>query len=1161
MDRQTTDNIPTSDGNGPDRRTDETTAAADMFVELQGAATTVPDYRKAYRKLGRTFRLCLDMKTDLAGIRFSGPFAQTDFLLKEYKAERPLRAAVNGARVRIRRQDMLTDEETADNFMHDFEAVCRFVGLVFRVPVPGHLEARFPEARHYDKELPAAEYLRVVVNRWDDTFIYANADAERADEIKVNYAEPHKNYPYDRTYLRDCMREGCQLNIIRPIERDGALWPELIIVEPDYLVDISAIAKCFEDYSHSSLLYLLNKIKPTSSTSHIILGNLAGQFLDEELCMKPEENTYKNSIVRFFRDNSLGLLTTDVGRDFHAKAQSQKQNIRHALRVTLPQNVRRFRPENVMVEPSFFSEMLGLQGRMDFMQLDRQVLIEQKSGKGGWPPHDDDTPVHQEQHYIQLLLYMLLIRYNYRETYEKNGRNLQAFLLYSKYSNGLISEGFSPGLIAEAIRMRNGIVAAEYGYTPDGIEALRHLTADSLRTNHVNEKFWETYIRPQLDNLLTPIRSASPLEWAYVSRMLTFVRTEHLLSKAGNQTKENSGFADKWQSTLEDKLQAGNIYHDMTLAWPTADDRGKVERAVLRFGQKMDDDISNFRTGDIVIIYPYDRGKEPDARRTMVFRGTIESICDDIVIIGLRNAQTDAKVLSHDAARPWAIEHDMMESSFTALYRGTYAFLTAPQERKELLLFDRKPRHDETLKLRGNYGDFNELALRVKQAQDFFIIIGPPGTGKTSFGLLNTLREELLEPSANVLLLSYTNRAVDEICSKLAGSGIDYIRIGGRYTCEEPYRSNLIEEKTAGCSNITELRNIIDGTRVFVGTTSTFNNNIALFGIKRFSLAIIDEASQILEPHIIGLLCVRTNDGSPAIGRFVLIGDHKQLPAVVQQREDESYVSDDRLRRIHLTDCRLSLFERLLKKYHDDPHVVYMLTRQGRMHHDIALFPNIEFYRGQLQEVPLDHQNTALPTTGDGRHAIDDLLTTRRIAFINMKETEEGPSDKVNTAEAEAIAATVVRIYRLNEETFEPQCTVGVIVPYRNQIGAIRNAIARHGIGCLRGITIDTVERYQGSQRKYIIYGFTVKRHYQLKFLTGNTFTDIDGSTVDRKLNVAMTRAEEHLIMFGNAELLASNFTFMRLTDFARNKHCYFSVGCDDYCKGQFDVRPYVTEP
>ena len=68
-------------------------------------------------------------------------------------------------------------------------------------------------------------------------------------------------------------------------------------------------------------------------------------------------------------------------------------------------------------------------------------------------------------------------------------------------------------------------------------------------------------------------------------------------------------------------------------------------------------------------------------------------------------------------------------------------------------------------------------------------------------------------------------------------------------------------------------------------------------------------------------------------------------------------------------------------------------------------------------------------------------------------------------------------------------------------------------------ISIDTVERYQGSQRDVIVYSFAVTHSYQLDFLTANTFTEND-RLIDRKLNVAMTRARKQLIMTGRAELL-----------------------------------------
>jgi superfamily I DNA and/or RNA helicase len=549
-------------------------------------------------------------------------------------------------------------------------------------------------------------------------------------------------------------------------------------------------------------------------------------------------------------------------------------------------------------------------------------------------------------------------------------------------------------------------------------------------------------------------------------------------------------------------------------------------------------------------------------------------------------------VFVKEQGKLWAIEHDFMDSSYSSLYKGMQSFLSAPQQRRDLLLLQREPEIDKTLELKGDYGDFNDLALHVKRAKDLFLIIGPPGTGKTSYGLLYTVKEELMEPDSNILLLSYTNRAVDEICSKLVKEGIDFIRIGSPLRCAEEYRDRLLSSIAQNTQKVDELKDILLSTRVIVGTTTSLNSNISLFQLKQFSLAVIDEASQILEPHLIGLLSAsHTNSSnyklqisnfkfqisilSPAIRKFVLIGDHKQLPAVVQQSHEISKVHDAILNNIHLTDCRQSLFERLLKQYVKNEDVTYMLKKQGRMHPDIALFPNITFYNNKLEAVPLPHQKVCLPQTGKGENGIDDLLTTRRIAFI----ASEPPSNfklqsnfKLNQNEAEIIAAIVARIYEIEKDNgFDVNTTVGVIVPYRNQIAAVRKAIAdytsnfkfhaRPKDACyqrdartsnvnLPSITIDTVERFQGSQRKYIIYGFTVQKNYQLNFLTNNVFEDFDGSIIDRKLNVAMTRAEEHLIMVGNPELLSRNLTFSKLIQFLKSQNAFFKIKKEDFING-----------
>ena len=121
------------------------------------------------------------------------------------------------------------------------------------------------------------------------------------------------------------------------------------------------------------------------------------------------------------------------------------------------------------------------------------------------------------------------------------------------------------------------------------------------------------------------------------------------------------------------------------------------------------------------------------------------------------------------------------------------------------------------------------------------------------------------------------------------------------------------------------------------------------------------------------------------------------------------------------------------------------------------------------------------------------------------------------------------RLYRqIGSEHFDAARSIGVIVTYRQQIAMIRRELAKLEIPALQDISIDTVERYQGSQRDVIIYSLGVENDEQLAFLTSNCFEE-DGHTIDRKLNVAMTRARKQLLMTGNAEVVKRNEIFAEL--------------------------------
>ena len=1148
----------------------QVSAAADFYAELQAAlppaGAPAAAVREAYGVLSAVLRRAVDEQLEDNRLAFAGLFPKMDYLIKERQVDEALAREVNDARHRLRHLGQLSDERVRLCFPHDLAAVCRFIGAVVPEPVriPETLRRRFPLAplpRAAHRQ--AADCVRMAVDRWDATFVYGHA--ADGQPLKVRYDLHDDYHAGDWTYLRDLFSEGLQLNLLHPCEAGGVLEPELIVVDPDNLISVSAVAACFETYAESPRVELLNRLKPAPRSAAVLLGNLAGQLIDEEvraahLPEAPDRRACYAATVRdFFARNALSLAACpDLGADFHAEALRQLDHIRRAVREDLPRFVAPFEPADVVTEPTFFSEMLGLQGRMDFLQLDYGILVEQKSGKGAFVPGAAAAlqPRHQERHYVQLLLYMALLHYNYHLPYAR----IYPFLFYSKYDRGLLQLGPAPALLFRALKVRNGMAVSERAYAEGGVAELASWTPELLNEKHARGPLWEQYTAPALHALLAPVREASELERAYFFRLFTFLEKEHLLSKVGSKTKEATGLSALWNERLEEKERAGNIYAGLTLERLETGEHGGVGALVLRFEAGTQWDACNFRPGDIVVCYAYVPPQEPDVRCGPVFRAVLAGFGDGTVTLRLRYEQTNARVFTNRPGGRWAVEHDFMDSSYASLYRGLHAFLQAPQRRRDLLLTLRRPETDAARPLRGHYGggEFDELVRRVGQARDFFLLVGPPGTGKTSFGLMNVLHETLLEPGATVLLMAYTNRAVDEICSKLTaacpGPAVDFVRLGSDLSCAAPYRPYLLERRVAACTRLDQVRALIASVRVFVGTTTAFNAHPELFELKHFDLAIVDEASQILEPHLVGLLSAR-HDGREAIGRFLLIGDHKQLPAVVQQSAADARVTDPALLRIGLRDCRQSLFERLLARYRNDPAVCFTLTRQGRMHRDIAQFPSLAFYQGALRVVPGTHQEDELPAAGPGRNGIEDLLATRRTVFLDVPLPDRSPSDKVNPVEARVAAATVAAVRRRGGDRFDAARSVGIIVPYRNQIAAVRAALEEAGVDGAADISIDTVERYQGSQRDVIVYCFTVQHRYQLNFLAGNVFSE-DGVLIDRKLNVALTRARERLVLIGHAPLLSENVTFFQLLAFLRQRGCCFALSPDDYVAGRFAVPP-----
>lgn len=1047
-----------------------------------------------------------------------------------------------------------------DDIAYDCRALALFVSAVFQEAIPDMLVGKLPTHGRITENIQIANYryIRCIVREWDEqTIQVAVINQDSSEELlTVDYMNTAEYV--DFSYLRSLLREGMQLNLLDCTLTRKKVVPRLIVVEPDYLVDISSIANCFESYGHHPLLFTVKRMGERPNNKYIVLGNFAGSALDD-IINHPTDYTIKDTFRSNFREKALDFATCpDFNAvEFKQAAEQQVANIQEIVNELFQS----FEREKAILEPSFVCERLGLQGRIDLMTTDLKLLVEQKSGKNIFIERQYKNPhgsLHVEKHYVQLLLYYGILQYNF----QLNPKDAHIELMYSKYPlpNGLLEVEPLQKLIREAIKFRNQAVATEYWMAENGFHRLLPLlTPQVLNVEKQNDAFYQRYLLPQLTEVLAPLHQLSELERAYFTRMMTFVIKEQLVSKVGAQEGVGNSNADLWNMPLAEKKDTGNIYTGLTITDKSCSSSfNGYDTITLNVPQQGIDFLPNFRRGDMVYLYAYKKNEEPDVRKSILFKGSLQEIHTSSIVVHLNDGQQNPNLIAGEC---FALEHAGSDIGGTSAIRSLYTFITSDVERRQLLLGQRAPRADKSLVLSRSYHpDYDDIILKAKQAQDYFLLIGPPGTGKTSQALQYLVREQLAEkpkvqstkpndqsPKVNgqssILLLAYTNRAVDEICNMLSEHELDYIRIGNEYSCDPKYSDHLLQEVLDENTTLNSIKSTLSEAQIIVATTSTMNSRSALFNIKHFDLVIIDEASQILEPNIVGILTARQEEGR-AIDRFILVGDHKQLPAVVQQQGSlEMEGSDKRLDSIHLSSCANSLFERLIltERAAGRTDFIGTLHKQGRMHPDIADFANRKFYaKEQLECVPLAHQlETELAYNEESEDALDNALKAHRMIFIpSMPCKQLNISEKVNTDEARIIADLLRRLFRQMNKDFDPQKSVGVIVPYRNQIAMIRKEIERLEIPALEDISIDTVERYQGSQRDVILYSFTIQSRYQLDFLTANTFYE-EGQPIDRKLNVAITRARKQLILTGNESTLRQNQLFAELIDYIKEKDGY----------------------
>lgn len=1066
-------------------------------------------------------------------------------------------------------------EPVREHLLRDAKTIAFFIRKLSGEDIPEELYRLFPKAdATYLVAPPARERvqrMRVCFQYADEQYLYVTPLDEVSEKpYLVRYNIPQINEEFAETCK--LLWRHAQLNLLdTAIDEAGILTPSFIVLEPDYLIDISSLAECFRDYGHHPANYYLSRLQPIENARPLLLGNIANLFLDEWIHAQDEDIDYRTCMQKAFRRYPIELAACPDLRDrekerqFFDDCKLHFEHIRETVNDTFHAAGYELDKTDAVLEPSYICEALGLQGRLDYMQRDMSSFIEMKSGKA------DEYAIRgkvepKENNKVQMLLYQAVLQYSMGMDHRK----VKAYLLYTRYPL-LYPSRPSWAMVRRVIDLRNRIVANEYGiqlrnsleYTEQKLE---EINAATLNERGLKGRFWETWLRPSIDSFQEKLKALSPLEKKYFYAVYNFLTKELYTSKSGDVDYEGrTGVASLWLSTLAEKCEAGEIIYDLRIKENHAADEYKAHLLLTRLrncesSQELPQEISqkesiddgiqnvlpNFRQGDAIILYERNHPTD-NVTNKMVFKGNIESLADNEIGIRLRSTQQNPSVLPAESL--YAIEHDTMDTTFRSMYQGLYAYLSATQDRRDLLLSQRPPKFDESLDtlISRAEDDFTRVALKAKAAQDYFLLVGPPGTGKTSCALKKMVETFHADKDTQILLLSYTNRAVDEICKSLASIRpvVDFIRVGSELSCDENYRDHLIENELSSCNRRSEVYERIRNCRIIVGTVAAISGKPELFRLKHFNVSIIDEATQILEPQLLGILCARGEDDRNAIDKFILIGDHKQLPAVVLQNTEQSAIYDEALLSIGLANLKDSLFERLYRNCSSGNGSVSpviagsassviagnassatgrsfdMLCRQGRMHPEVALFANRAFYGGRLIPVGLPHQ-------------LEDSEHISRVAFYPSVPEQAGTSVKINSSEARIVAGLAVRIYESNQKSFDESRTLGIITPYRSQIALIKKEIETLGIPALNRILVDTVERFQGSERDVIIYSCCINSYYQLKFVSN--LTEEDGVLIDRKLNVALTRARKQMFITGVPKFLESSPLYQSLLKLIENR-------------------------
>jgi len=448
------------------------------------------------------------------------------------------------------------------------------------------------------------------------------------------------------------------------------------------------------------------------------------------------------------------------------------------------------------------------------------------------------------------------------------------------------------------------------------------------------------------------------------------------------------------------------------------------------------------------------------------------------------------------------------------------------------------------MKIRNNLNDAQNLAVaQMLNAPLLGIVHGPPGTGKTTTVI--EILKNLLKYEKRVLVCASSNNAVDLLVERSAAAGLNVLRVGNMTRVSEELKHLTIDEKVRNhleWANIRKVKlkaneidnkarqfkrsfgqveaierrelrkeardmrswareledrlvdEIIHNCEVVASTLIGASNN--LIKNLRFKTVIIDEASQALEPECWNAILKAE--------RVILVGDHKQLPPTVKSKKA----------------MKLGLSDTILDHMIDQLQCNVLLDVQYRMHESILGFSNLNYYGGRLKSADANQYRT---------------LRNDNLPLVYIDTVGCGFEEEYNTSQSSYNnPGEYFIITEFIKTNFEKLLgvSIAIISPYAAQVKYINKELS--GDVSLEALTIrvSTIDGFQGQESEVVF----------ISLARSNEKGEIGFLKDERRLNVALTRAQKKLIIVGDSATLCNYKTYKELIEYVETYGHYDSA-------------------